>query len=146
MNRNFYSVLFKIQYIVSTLCKDDILQRKWQSEFDWFPQFEEIKHKQYFSYAPEALTELRWRKLGLVLDACISSQPYSEWEKRIVDIFLAKDRGEDLPDITDIFTVPIPAYYEDYDYEDPYVGDIEEQRVLARQEKGASKHAERRGW
>jgi len=26
------------------------------------------------------------------------------------------------------------------------VGDIEEQRVLARQEKGASKHAERRGW
>lgn len=145
MNRNFDSVLFKIRYIVSTSCIDDILQRKWQSELDWFRQFEETKHKKYFNYAPEALMDLRWRKLGIVLDTCISTQTYSEWEKRIVDIFLAKDRGDDLPDITDIFTVPIPAYYEDYDYEHPYAHEMDEERALGRQERAASKHAERKG-
>jgi hypothetical protein len=149
MNRNFYTVLYKIQYIVSNLCKDVILQRKWISELEWFQNFEYTKHVEYFNYAPEAMMDLRWHKLGIVLDTCISSQPYSDWEKRIVDIFLAKDKGDDLPDITDVFALPINAdtYEEEHDsdYEDPYADDIEGQRRLARQEKAASRHAERRG-
>lgn len=113
MNRTFDSVLFKIRYIVSTLCKDDILQRKWLSELDWFPHFEHNKHKQYWHLAPEALIELRWRQLAIVLNTCISSQVYSEWEKRIVDIFLAKDSGDDLPEVTDVH--PKYDYCEDCD-------------------------------
>ena len=94
MNRNFESVLFKIQYIVSNCCKDDILQQKWLTELTWFPKFEETKHIDYWNLAPEAIMSLRWRQLEIILQSCLSSQ-YSDWEQRIVDIFLANDNGDD---------------------------------------------------
>ena len=141
MNRNFESVLFKIQYIVSNLCNDEILQSKWLSELAWFPKFEETKHIEYWNLAPEAIMSMRWRKLGIVLESCLSSQ-CSDWEQRIVDIFLANDTGDDLPDITDV--CPEYDYAENCYDEDEYDYDMEEERQLARQEKAASRNDDRR--
>jgi hypothetical protein len=152
MNRSFESVLFKIQYIVSTLCNDDILKRKWQSELEWFPKFEETKHIEYWNLAPEAIMSLRWTQLGDVLNKCISCQIYTQWEQRIVDIFTANDTGEDLPEPSDVYPINIPEDYEEEDdaYEaerrKAYDAYMKEELELARQEKAAERHAERRGW
>ena len=142
MNRNFDSVLFKIRYIVSTLCNDVILQSKWLSELEWFPNFEDTKHTDYWNLAPEALTQLRWHQLGTVLNTCISSHTYSDWEQRIVDIFSAKDSGDDLPDISDVYPVKVPAH----DYQENYYEEMKEERRLGKQEAAASRNDERRGY
>lgn len=126
MARNFDSVLFKIQYIVSTLCNDDILQRKWQSELEWFQKFEETKHIEYWNLAPEAIMSLRWRKLEIVLETCISSRAYSDWEQRIVDIFVANDTGEDLPEPTDVYPINIQEDYYAENCDNPYPYDYAE--------------------
>jgi hypothetical protein len=113
-----------------------------------FDNFERSKHMFYYNVAPEQLEILRWRRMSNILNACIPDQkPVHDWEKRIVNIFLAKDRGDDLPEITDVYQVNLPVYnYYDEDYEDTYADDIENQRQLARQEKAASRHERTRGW
>lgn len=157
--RNFQTVLYNIRYLVCTHCEDIVLLGKWTTEFDWFDEFEQTKMFKYFNLAPEALEEIRWRKLGFVLDTCIgnSNMAKYDWEKRVVDIFLDKDQGDDLPDnpLPDIFrsyyTRGDDEYYEydaacgeeqkeyDSDYEDPYADEMEDERQLARQERASSR-------
>ena len=73
--RTFQSVLCKIRYLVFSQCKDIVLLGKWTSEFAWFDEFEQTKTTRYFNLAPEALEEMQWCKLGIVLDYCITDCP-----------------------------------------------------------------------
>jgi len=122
MPRSFQHVLLQIHHIVKTSCDDEILRTKWFSEFKWFDLFEKTKHVTYFNLSPEALEELRWRKLGFVLDACISVQPCMyDWERRVVNIFMDKDHGNHLPSNRETSAIDITGItiHDDYE-EDPY--------------------------
>ncbi len=122
MPRSFQHVLLQIHHIVKTSCDDEILRTKWFSEFAWFEHFERTKCVTYFNLSPEALEELRWRKLGFVLDACISVQPFMyDWERRVVNIFMDKDTGNNLPSNRETHTIDITEVASCDEYEkDPY--------------------------
>ena len=130
--RTFQSVLCKIRYLVFSQCKDIVLLGKWTSEFAWFDEFEQTKTTRYFNLAPEALEEMQWCKLGIVLDYCIgdSKMIKYDWEKRAVDIFLSKDAGADLPDNPLSYTFRTHynrGYDVEYEYENAE-GEHEEQK------------------
>lgn len=139
MSRNLDSVLFKIRYIVTTLCRDEILQSKWNHEIRQFDSFDRSTHIFYYNVAPEELEQIRWIRVSNILNVCIPDKnPVHDWEKRIVNIFLAKDHGDDLPDITDVYTIPINDanyydYYPDYESSD-YEEYKDEERALSRHE------------
>lgn len=110
--RTFHYVFYKVRYLVYSECKDMILLRKLWNEFKWFTQFEKDIPKKYYTLAPEFLEEMRWRRLGQILDTCVGDRKSCsyEWEKRIVDIFTGKDDGANIP----------------YEFDEPYSEDSDQ--------------------
>jgi hypothetical protein len=110
MMRTFHSVFYKIRYLVYAECKDLVLLRKLWDEFKLFTEFEEdISTK---VSGEETLEEMRWKRLGQILETCIDDKkPHlDEWEKRVVEMFTGKDDGANLP----------------YEFDEPYSPDSDE--------------------
>jgi hypothetical protein len=93
MERNFDNVLEYIRGVLYQGCDDKILLCEWKKELVWFTIFEAERRVKYWNIAPEVINKMKWNKLADVLNKFISDQtPVYEWEKKIVDVFLGKDK------------------------------------------------------
>jgi hypothetical protein len=101
--RDFNNVLYKIKFIVNTYCEDIILKSNWQKQLEWFRQYDRDYSTKYWNLAPEVILQTKWAKLAEVINHFISDTKIdSDWEQMIVDLFMAKYDGRDLPNIHDI--------------------------------------------
>jgi hypothetical protein len=155
MQRTCQTIVNKITYLVNTCCKDEILLAKWNRELQWFNTFERTKVTTYYNLPPEALEEMQWDQLSLLLSNCISSQACMyDWETRVVNVFVGTDHGDDLPEISDTYIVevddPLDGYDSDYreqvrlEKEQARLERAEELKYI-RHERSADRHAERTG-
>jgi hypothetical protein len=93
MERNFDNVLEYIRCVLYQGCDDTILLCEWKKELVWFTNFEAERTVKYWNIAPEVINKMKWDKLADVLNKFIADQnDVYEWEKKIVDVFLGKDK------------------------------------------------------
>ena len=155
------NLIYKIRYLVRTFCDDVFTRSEWNAEFEWLDIANIERNTTYWNIAPEQFADMKWRKLGYALNRILDKTTLNDWETRIVNIYTAVDPGDDLPSLTDVEYEEEYSFvpeshdtnHEDQDAQDAdynrwhgYMDEEEyrEQLELAKQERAASRHDERR--
>jgi hypothetical protein len=94
--RKVGDILQTIRMILATYCHDEILTRKWAYELAHIDD-----EKAYRLYAPETIDDIKWTKLYITINKCITyPTPVYEWEQKVVGVYMGYiSRDEIIADI-----------------------------------------------
>jgi hypothetical protein len=97
--RDIDNIIYKIKYIVNNYCDDTILKNHWLNKLLWFDRFNQNSN---YYIAPELHNDTKWIELTKIINDNIKENNILfNWERKIIDIYTAKDNGEDIPNIED---------------------------------------------
>ena len=86
--------------ILNMYCTDHATRDQWEMRLDWFRQYDADRYKKYWNISPEIFVQNKWMKLSTILNTYIDV-PTTLWEQLVIDLFIAKYDGADLPNLDD---------------------------------------------